>query len=256
MRPEAGTTPPLPWSRLSAAALGTAILVCAGSARAASIKGSKHDLSVTGPGPTKAPQEREICIFCHTPHSSSKDAPLWNRYSSGTTYIPYRSSTAKAKPGQPTGSSKLCLSCHDGTVALGMVRSRRQRIRFAGGVTTMPEGRANLGNDLSDDHPISFKYDKDLVERNPELRDPSTIVEQVRLDESGEIQCDTCHDPHDDKFGHFLVMDNKGAALCVACHKKNHWDESIHRTSPAERQKSGVNHGSYINYCEPRKRLR
>ena len=54
--------------------------------RAGSIRGTKHDLSVRGPGPTKSAKERQVCIFCHTPHGSSHDAPLWNRYSSGATY--------------------------------------------------------------------------------------------------------------------------------------------------------------------------
>ena len=119
----------------------------------------------------RASSETHICIFCHTPHSANPAAPHWNRPSSGAIYTPYNSSTSKATIGQPTGSSKLCLSCHDGTVALGMVISKAP-IQLAGGIHGMPRGRANLGTDLSDDHPISFVYDNALAAINGELNSP------------------------------------------------------------------------------------
>lgn len=201
---------------------------------AESIVGSKHDLSVRGPGPTKSPFEREICIFCHAPHSASTDAPLWNRYSSGAQYKIYESTTIKATIGQPTGASKLCLSCHDGTVALGMVRNREMPIRFAGGITALPPGRANLGTDLGDDHPISFRYNTELAEANGELNDPSELRGEVRLENGDTVQCTSCHNAHDNVFGNFLVMDNYGSALCMQCHDKNYWEDSVHRTSTAK----------------------
>jgi hypothetical protein len=81
---------------------------------------NKHNLSTTGPGPVKATVLTEICVFCHTPHNANPAVPLWNQtLSSGVTYLPYTSTTLKATVGLPTGSSKLCLACHDGTVALG-----------------------------------------------------------------------------------------------------------------------------------------
>jgi len=132
------------------------------SLRAASIVNSAHNLSASGPSTIRAATEGQICIFCHTPHGASAAAPLWNRFSSGAFYTPYSSTTASATIGQPTGDSRLCLSCHDGTVALGMVRSEPSTIPFAGGVVNMPLDRSNLGSDLSDDHPISFVYDSAL----------------------------------------------------------------------------------------------
>src|ERR1041385_334859 len=94
------------------------------SLRADTVLNSKHNLSVTGPGTVKATTETEVCIFCHTPHRATGEQPLWNHAGSAATYTPYSSSTLKAAVGQPTGASKLCLSCHDGTVALGLVNSR------------------------------------------------------------------------------------------------------------------------------------
>ncbi len=196
-----------------------------------SVVNSKHDLSVSGPGTIKALTERELCIFCHTPHSASGDAPLWNRYDSGQIYTPYNSSTTKATIGQPTGASKLCLSCHDGTVALGMVRSRQEQISFTGGISVLPHGASNLSIDLSDDHPVSFDYDLTLVGRNPELNFPNTLTGPVKLDNSGQMQCTSCHNPHDDAYGKFLVMDGISGNLCLQCHNKAGWSNAAHKNS-------------------------
>jgi len=69
-------------------------------------------------------------------------------------------------PGQPDGVSKLCLSCHDGTVALDSY----------GGVngSTIITGSALLGTDLSTSHPISMKYDAALASTDGKLWDPTS----------------------------------------------------------------------------------
>ena len=147
---------------------GVALVFMAPAADAAKVEDSKHNLSFQGPGTIKATSETQICVFCHTPHSAAPSAPLWNRRSPGGTYTPYSSSTAIASPGQPTGASILCLSCHDGTIALGEILSSSTRISMAGGVTTMPTGPGRLGTDLSDDHPISFAYTATLASQRGE----------------------------------------------------------------------------------------
>jgi predicted CXXCH cytochrome family protein len=183
-----------------------------------SVVNSPHNLSASGPGSVRASSEQEICIFCHAPHNSSKVQPLWNRYESAAIYTPYSSSSMTAEPGQPTGSSKLCLSCHDGTIALGKVVSRSQPIHMVGGVTVMPQGHANLGTDLSDDHPISFRYDTSLAIQNGNLVDPRALPPAMKLDHNQELQCTTCHDPHNNVYGKFLVMSNENSAMCRSCH--------------------------------------
>ena len=111
------------------------VLLMAGNAANATVADTKHNLSISGPGTLKASSESQICIFCHTPHNASAAAPLWNRRDPGSTYIPYSSTTAVANPGQPTGASILCLSCHDGTIALGDVLSRETPILMSGSQT-------------------------------------------------------------------------------------------------------------------------
>jgi predicted CXXCH cytochrome family protein len=45
------------------------------------------------------------------------------------------------------------------------------------------------------------------------------------------MQCTSCHNPHNDQFGKFLVMGNSASALCNTCHLKNFWSQTTHRTS-------------------------
>jgi len=211
--------------------VGLATCVQALCGHADTILGTKHDLSVSGPGPIKAITESEVCLFCHAPHKGSGETPLWNHTLSQATYIPYSSSTTRASIGQPTGASKLCLSCHDGTVALGMISSQVAPIAMQNNVTTLPPGRSNLGTDLSDDHPISFVYDSALAASDGQLKDPATLNSKVRLDHDSQMQCTSCHDPHDNRYGKFLVQDNTASALCLNCHVPDYWQESEHRLS-------------------------
>jgi len=211
------------------------LLLCTGNAFCTSIVDSKHNLSVTGPGQVKATTETRICIFCHTPHNSRQDIPfLWNRSDPTTSYIPYSSSTMYASVGQPTGASKLCLSCHDGTIALGAVVSSLQEIQFLGGLRFMPpESEACLGTDLSDDHPVSFSYQSSVDQGNNELIPPGALPQEINLSEDGLLQCTACHNPHDDMWGKFLVMSNQYSHLCTSCHMKTDWAQSTHAQSGA-----------------------
>jgi predicted CXXCH cytochrome family protein len=185
-----------------------------------SVVNSKHNLSTSGPGAIRATTEDEVCIFCHTPHRATPIQPLWNRATPASGYQLYTSSSLDAQTGQPTGASKMCLSCHDGTIALGSVISRDQVIQMAGGITTIPPGSTgHLGTDLSDDHPISFRYDGWLAATDRDLADPTGLPAELPLDANRELQCTTCHDAHDNSFGHFLSMSNEGSMMCRSCHR-------------------------------------
>jgi predicted CXXCH cytochrome family protein len=224
-----------------------------------SIVNTVHNLSASGPGQIKATSESEICVFCHTPHTAKARSPLWNRQDPGLTYTLYSSSTSStldAMPGQPDGSSLLCLSCHDGTIAMGNVLSRPREISFTRGVTTLPQGKSNMGRDLSNDHPISFVYSSALSAMDPQLKDPSSLVGPVKL-EQGKLQCTSCHDPHKNIHGDFLVASTKNSNLCVQCHDVNYWNVSSHKTSNATWNGSGKTpwpHSGYktvaANACE------
>jgi predicted CXXCH cytochrome family protein len=191
-----------------------------------------------------------VCVFCHTPHDANPTQGIWNHKLPPVTYRLYESSTLQAQLNQPTGSSRLCLSCHDGTLALGALRVPPRGTRIMSGPL---RGRANLGTDLSDDHPISFVYDIGLVSRRGRLADPQSLPEQVRLDATGQLQCTTCHDGHEDKYGKFLVMDNRGSRLCTTCHRISGWAESSHATSVATQTRVGNNpwpHTAFVTVAD------
>jgi predicted CXXCH cytochrome family protein len=224
---------------------------------AKNIMQSKHNLSASGPGNLKAMVEKPVCEFCHSPHRPGQAQPSWNRDLPEIIYITYHSSSLKAAVGQPNGTSKLCLSCHDGTIALGAIKSESRVIPFSGGAGKMPPGKANLGIDLSDDHPISFVYDSALASRNGQLEQPSTLKRYVKLDRFSQVQCTSCHDPHNDQYGKFLVMDNSFSALCTTCHRKTGWSMASHRSSSKTWNRGNPNpwpHTSYTtvsaNGCE------
>ncbi len=195
-----------------------------------SIITTPHNLSASGRYPTKFNQELQICIFCHAPHNATPATPLWSR-GLPQTESKYMSSTLQAQlPARPTGASRLCLSCHDGTIALndykGSPISGSTYISTGGTPTT----NSNLTTDLTDDHPVSFVYDDTLVtKKKGELVSPSALPSSIRLDR-GVLECTACHDPHNNEFGKFLVIDNSvsGSPLCVACHNNTGWPSSTH----------------------------
>ena len=193
---------------------------------------SKNSLTTEAVITPDAAQTQEICVYCHTPHgaTTSPGTPLWNRALNNTTYTPYSSSSLQATDLDVTSAalaapSKLCLSCHDGTIAIGSV------INTPGSGTTgsislvntgpagkMPYGRGaanadhgftrNLGTDLRNDHPISFTYNSALASADGELRNPAGSTEPTIIADrsvgvkpqfpltGGKVQCTTCHDPH------------------------------------------------------------
>ncbi len=212
------------------------------------IVGSKHDFSLSNntwnfSAPITAQLQGQICRPCHAPHNSNNGnfaatgytdnagtfGPLWDHSLSTANYTIYSQGynfwrEGAATIGNPDGSSKLCLSCHDGTVALANFRS------YTTGTTTMANfngGNANLGTDLSTTHPISFTYDQALSTTDHKIWDPTTTPSGVHsgtidgdMLENGKVQCISCHDAHNGAgVNHLLIKTNVGSALCFTCHK-------------------------------------
>jgi predicted CXXCH cytochrome family protein len=232
-----------------------------GSASAATIKGSSHDFSSTSGGITdKSTDETQVCIFCHTPHGARPKVPLWNRTISagGMTYTMYSNPKASGgsmdanpaigdsgDPGNPAllgSTSRLCLSCHDGTISISNIINRfpndtppamgsGNELDADG---TLADGSfANIGGaslgdsiaDLSNDHPISFVYSGTLASNDGELYSPASKTEIQDLLQNysageGNFECSSCHDPHNSDTPSFLVMSNDQSKLCLTCHIK------------------------------------
>jgi hypothetical protein len=213
------------------------VLVCliAGStwAQQDSVLGTLHNLSTSGPGEVRALDETEVCKFCHIPHNAVAPVPLWSHELSETQYeMPApRGSQAASRSHQPDGSSRLCLSCHDGTVALGKVAGEPREIAMSGPGRLGPGRRGYLGTDLSGSHPISFVVRDDVarervIESDMGLRSLTLITgdREVRLDGQGKMQCTTCHDPHSDRhYQEGLVprfwVSSTVDGVCLKCHE-------------------------------------
>ena len=96
------------------------------------------------------------CLYCHAPHSAMAGpaTPLWNQQLSVQSYTSYTSSTFHQTGVQPPLGSptKLCLSCHDGTVAPGQTVAYG-KLNMTGSMKTT----SKFGGDLRSSHPISMK---------------------------------------------------------------------------------------------------
>ncbi len=217
-------------------------------AQAADVRSTKHNLSSTSANAVRAASENGVCVFCHTPHAAAQSKAVWNRdlsYQAGATFFTlYGSSTLDAVPGRPSGASKLCLSCHDGTIALGSLMNldgvRPAAVAMQGGVTTMPPGNTRLGTDLRNDHPVSMvpaATDPEIALPGPS--DPVKLKEGATPGVTDTLQCTSCHDPHLSSVK-FLVKANTRGALCLTCHAKTGWLGSRHEASQAPYPASGA----------------
>jgi predicted CXXCH cytochrome family protein len=214
------------------------IMMVAQIARAgsATITGTKHNLTSTGSGTFKTTTENaQICVFCHTPHFAADSQPLWNRSLSTSGFTPY-TNVSLVVAGQPTGVSAACLSCHDGTVGFDTVLNKPG----SGGVSATPDSidytfaaanittsaNAYIGQDISNDHPISIIYGRrtgvaanDLVGFKEKA---AAITAGVKFFGTGsdQVECASCHSVHSNTNEPFLRLANAGSALCLACHDK------------------------------------
>src|SRR4029077_3430224 len=87
--------------------------------------------------------------------------PLWSHATTPRTFTPFTSPTLQ-KAGvtipAPTGSSKACLSCHDGSLAVNQFGKISGGSAPVGGTARMINSDYRIGasGDLTGDHPVSF----------------------------------------------------------------------------------------------------
>jgi hypothetical protein len=194
-------------------------------ALSAKIYGSPHDFSKMGWA------GGEICPPCHTPHDSGTPVagPLWNHEASVAPYILYNSPTLDDPIDRLGSVSKLCLSCHDGLIAIDS---------FGGNTgTTSIVGDVEIEINILNDHPIGVIWDHRTVRNNT----ASSFCSQCHVTMSvassdmplpffeddlakPRLECATCHDPHNhvpDGNEYFLRITKKdGSLICFYCHDK------------------------------------
>lgn len=209
-----------------------------------------------------------ICIWCHAPHHSmvTNDSagidylPLWNHQVTSAIYTTYMSDfgdgpDASGMPGvgttgnvnqfadrhlfngadtigQPGGVSRLCLSCHDGTIAVNEYGRAAQRdySESKGGVKIKPQftiGGNQYG--LLNHHPIGFSYiavtalDDEIAPITDQVSGVGVGMTTIgSLLYNGKMECVTCHDVHNSKNSGetFLWKSDRNSEFCLTCHKK------------------------------------
>jgi predicted CXXCH cytochrome family protein len=179
-----------------------------------------HDL---GPG-SKSPitgARPDFCAYCHAPHTGMNQG-LWNQKLTTQSYTLYTSDTEKNRGTQPTlgADSNLCLSCHDGTVAVGATVAYGQ-VTTHGSMSSWDV----FGSNLQPSHPISLvlpmKDNIDLIASlvsKGQTGDPTGAIKLI----NGNVECTSCHNPHvqakDQVSQNFLVRDSSNGKMCLACH--------------------------------------
>ncbi len=238
------------WHRMAAVPLsvllmGAGLLVSAPAS--AQILGTAHDFSDdlwNGTG--------EICVVCHAPHNTVETSeqggagslgPLWNRtLSAVNNYTVYTSagragsfleaSTVASQSTDPSGVSKLCLSCHDGTIAIDSFGRDAAGAPDTTGTTfidginpnyNIGEGSGLNGN-LSNDHPVAFTFpvtDLEIYSFSGGFVDAGPNPNVLPLFGTGDqMECATCHDVHGTGNAKLLRVDNAASGLCLSCHIK------------------------------------
>jgi hypothetical protein len=188
----------------------------------------------------------EICKPCHTPHNAPNPASvskaMWNHTLTNASYI-----MSGGVPGTAANDldkvSRLCLSCHDGTIAIDS---------FGGGTSTnnwVPNW-AKLGTDLSIDHPVGnaavvkdetghftpVNYSTGTIGTGTstlQLYDNGKAARVIGTNADGSsitrtnyvVSCYSCHSAHGEGIGGFrspnlLRVDNRTSGLCLTCHIK------------------------------------
>lgn len=234
--------------------ISAVLLMMHASVGLAGVAGSKHDLSTGGGGTYKSATETEVCKFCHTPHASIANTPLWGHDLPTTTFGRFSSATLvlddaggdpygyKQSIKDAPGSSKLCMSCHDGITALGALANEFIAVSPSDYLTA---------TDLRNKHPVSFEYKSggsDLLgvlqgakagkyglpnadgaglPGNNTIKNPF-VAEKWRR-EGERVECTICHDPHTnnatDDVANLPFWVSSGIlgygshdSVCVACH--------------------------------------
>jgi hypothetical protein len=220
----------------------------------AGIAGSPHDFSERTGGDART----GACTFCHTPHKGYQSRLAWNHTLPSTDYTWSDYTATSGGTPVPTirstweGPTKLCLSCHDGSVATGDIGwFNGQSWKGAGALeyTGQQFRIAKSVSDLAGNHPVAGPYPYlqrpntyngvttgtgvKLSDFNP---DPTALGIRLFKNPAGQqvfpgpsagetgIECTSCHGAHNEKA---IVLDKPllrgtnradGENLCKKCH--------------------------------------
>lgn len=268
---------------LAGIAAGANLALAATGSNGGGILNSKHDMNMyVGAHQGKLDKDQRVCAYCHTPHHSvgigetvmvdintdgvadqwddgaggKVDAyyevyyPLWSRALNPTAsidgYVSQTFNPTGTKFYDPlAGPSRLCMTCHDGTIAADSYYGENNGTANAGEDALTMFGSGNFGigkgDSLTNDHPVGFVY-KDMADDDAkyEIKDQSNVFvgTQKTIDSAltniagvGKVMtCASCHDVHNGTAvkntspasgrGYFLLAAQKDSAICLSCHEK------------------------------------
>lgn len=180
--------------------------------------GTAHDISSVGGG----------CRACHAPHQASAkgEVLLWTQnFPTTATFGVYTTPTMNTIPTEvggnysatnlPTGAKMytvLCLSCHDGITAPGLISATD------GAAVANPTNSDGLRND----HPVNLAYNATADTGLEPLATVQASALKLYTDGTNQtVQCASCHNVHDNTLNPFLrvAYTNTKAGLCTVCHK-------------------------------------
>ena len=193
----------------------------------AGIARTPHDSRLWQPG-----GQTQLCVMCHAPHTARTEGALWNRTMSSPAYALYGLSSITDVPSQPGAVSRVCLSCHDGTLGVDAFRN-------VAGSFRPDTSTASAGSTLSSGHPYGITYDTTFAIRDQSLADPETTLVTVGASTSahksgtvasmmlvgGKIECTSCHDVHNrytagSNAKGLVKVSLEHSSLCLKCHTK------------------------------------
>ncbi len=225
------------------------------------LAGSPHDFTDgTEMGP--APVAVGLCTFCHTPHRAFSTRLLWNHTLASQAYT-WDEATTMGGTDLPSnlqtwiGPTRNCLSCHDGSVAIGDVAWFDKVVP----VTPLNPAKhvdeditVGQGGNLSGNHPVGvpFPFNNTSGETYNGITTGADVVMEwvpdpringIRLfvdsgagsalagaqEGNAGIECSSCHDPHnsstvqDSYFLRGTLTGNSSGPsgyLCLKCHDK------------------------------------
>jgi hypothetical protein len=227
---------------LAVCSLGAASVAYGAAARGDGVVGGPHDMTMYG----YVDSQQRVCAFCHTPHHAATTGgeylPLWSRAQDTKPFnVAYNSSTINATELQNStsdkaiGPTRLCMSCHDGTIApdqhygasAGAATLTGDNFSVVGNGAGVGSGAAGLTND----HPVGFDYAAVAIgpdtgktpdaatlalaannsNTDPWIRNPNAnyldnalslkVADRLYIGADGKayMTCATCHDVHNKK---------------------------------------------------------
>lgn len=217
---------------------GTAPLLAQSYTPGAGFTGSPHDFSGRAAGNAGNPTATTGgCTFCHTPHRALQQPLLWNHTLSTNTYSWDAGAVTAGGTPYPTidttwkGPTKLCLSCHDGSVAIGDIAWFNKQTWVAAAALDPTKHDVDVFNiadpttgNMTGNHPVAFPYPYQQTTTNTYNGvttganvftsdfnpDPTSLGIRLFNDNAGNIsagavpgstgiECTSCHGVHNER---------------------------------------------------------